>query len=125
MIYIIQIIIYLSLFLGVGYLLLKFFSKLSGVNMFKAIKWGFKAKRLELVLNLILFYFIAYIMFFVIITGPAFMLTAYVTQKGGLLGYQDENYIYKYYDPFENKYIPIKHYNPPPLLQKNLIKLLQ
>jgi len=112
--YTLPILIYLVLFLGAGYLLLKFFSGLTGVDMFSAFKWGFKAKRFEIVIPLMLFYLIAFVFFFAIITTPFYMSTAKFTQKGGLSGYQGDDYMYKYYDPLKGKYLEIKHYNPPP-----------
>ncbi len=112
--YIVPTTIYLALFLAAGYLILRFFSSLSGVDMFKAFLWGFKAKRFEIVIPLMLFYLIAFVFFLAIITTPLFMSTAKITQKGGLLGYQDDDYIYRYYEPLQGKYLEVKHYNPPP-----------
>ncbi|MBN2547106.1 MAG: hypothetical protein JXB50_14990 [Spirochaetes bacterium] len=112
--YIIPLLIYLTLFFGTGYLLLKLFSSLTQVDMFNALKWGFKSKKFEIVIPAMLFYLITFVFFFAIITTPLLMSTAKLTQKGGLSGYQGDNYIYKYFDPLQEKYLEIKHYNPPP-----------
>jgi hypothetical protein len=46
-----------TLIFGAGYLLLKFFSRLSGVDTFAAISWAFKAKRYLIVLPLFPLFF--------------------------------------------------------------------
>jgi hypothetical protein len=113
--YAIPLIIYSILFLGSGYLILKFFSVLTNIDMFGALKWGFNSKKFEIVLPLILLYLIAFVMFFAVILSSIDLLTAKITQKGGLLGYQEDDYLYKYYDPLGGEYLQIKHYNPPPV----------
>lgn len=107
-------VLFIFLCIGVGYFVLQFFSRLSGVEIFSAILWGFKAKQFALVLPLIPLYFMAFVFTFGLINQPVSLLTASATQIGGLSGYKDDDNTYAYYDPQQRGYSRIKTYSPPP-----------
>ncbi len=114
----VAVLVYFSLFLAGGYFLLRFFSGLVGLDMVAAFGWGFKAKRFELILPLIMFYLIAFFMVFAIFMGLFTSSTASFTHLGGLRGYQDGAGQYQYFDPLARRYTQIPHYNAMPVARK-------
>lgn len=112
------VLIYFSLFLAAGYLMLRFFSNLVGLDMLAAVGWGFKGKRFELVLPLIMFYMMAFVMVSAIFMSALTTSTAAFTHVGGLRGYQDGDAQYHYFDPAMRRYVPIGHYNAMPVARK-------
>lgn len=112
------VLIYFSLFLAAGYLMLRFFSNLVGLDMLAAVGWGFKGKRFELVLPLIMFYMMAFVMVSAIFMSALTTSTAAFTHVGGLRGYQDGDAQYHYFDPAMRRYVPIRHYNAMPVARK-------
>ncbi len=109
-----MLLIYLLVFCGTGFFLLRFFSHLAGTDMFAAVIWVFKAKRFELVVPLAIFYMIAFVMLAAIFMGLFTTSTAAFTHKAGLLGYPDGEGQYRMFDPATRRYESIPHYNPPP-----------
>lgn len=112
--YLIPAVIYILIFLGVGYVLMKFFSSLTGVSLQKAVIWGFKTKKFQFVIPALLFYLLACGTSLSIISSLFSASSAIATQQGGLLGYRASDSHYFYFDPASRVYRQITHYNPPP-----------
>jgi hypothetical protein len=110
----ISLVLGLAFFFGGAYYSLRFFSKLSEINMITAYRWGFKAKRFELVLTFILFYIFAFIMVASFVQRPIMIANVKVAHVGGLLGYQSDEYEMQVFDLEQNEYIEYKNYSPLP-----------
>jgi hypothetical protein len=111
---VIWVLVFLAILIGCGYLSLRFFSRLSDVEMVAAMCWGFKAKRFELVLTWCMVYLIAFVFVFALLQKPFLPWTMNFSHEGGLLGYAVNDEHAKFYDPEQKEYVDYKISSPLP-----------
>ncbi len=109
-----SILVFLAAFAGTGFLILVFFSRISGIDMPAAYAWGFRTKRLELVLPVIVLYLIAFIFLAGLLLRPVTLVSVLSTNRGGLAGYPSDTDRYVFYDAERSSYGSVEFFSPPP-----------
>lgn len=112
---------FLGLFVVCGYYLLLFFSKLTGINIFSAVGWGFRSgisigKGFPVWLLpflAMLFYPFLFTAFFLFLEIPVHIYQMKNNHAGGLMGYSD-GYDIRVYDPSRNAYFAYEYLDAPP-----------
>ena len=79
-----------------------------------AYVWGFRTKRLELVLPVIFLYLIAFLFLAGLLLRPVTLVSVLATNRGGLAGYPPSEDRYVFYDPERSRYESVEFFSPPP-----------
>ena len=117
--------IILLLFFAGGYYLILFFSKLTDINMFSAVSWGFKSGVSTgkgfpvwlLPFLAMLFYPFLFTAVFLFLEIPVHIYQMKNNHAGGLMGYSD-GYEIRVYDPSGNAYLAYEYLDSPPTASK-------
>jgi|GEM_PF-1250999 len=115
----------LILFVVGGYYLILFFGKLTDINIFSAIAWGFQSgvtvgKGFPVWLFLLLAFLLYPFLFtavFLFLEIPMHVCQMKNNHTGGLMGYSD-GYEIRVYDPSRNAYFAYEYLDPPPTASK-------
>lgn len=115
---------FLIIFVLCGYYLLLFCSKLTGIDFFSLIAWGFRFSestgghpyRFFYIFGIIFYPLIAFAVLLFLET-PVQIFQMKNHHAGGLLGYRDGSTV-QVYDPSRNAYIAYEHLTPPPAASK-------